>query len=100
MKFKSCGGVKTLRFFLESYSMKSTDALQVSFLSSLTIFNERTSLTIVNKESSLTIINKELWLMIINEGLSLTTVNKWSSLTIVNKTTIFIKTIVLKNYRN
>ena len=50
--------------------MISTDALQVGFLSSLTI---------------------------INEGLSLTIVNEGSSLTIVNETTNFIKTTIFKN---
>ena len=49
--------------------MISTDALQVGFLSSVTI---------------------------VNEGLSLTIDKKGSSLTIVNETTYFIKPIVLK----
>ena len=40
MKFNSCGGVKTPWYFLKNYSMISTDALQVGFLSSLTIINE------------------------------------------------------------
>ena len=53
--------------------MISTDALQVGFLSSLTIVNEGSLLTIVYEGSSLTII--------------------------VNETTSFIKTIVLKNDR-
>ena len=79
MKFNSCWEVKTPWYFLENYSMISTDALQVGFLSSLTIVNELLSLTIVN------------------EGPSLTIVNEGSSLTIVNETTNFIKTIVLKN---
>ena len=50
--------------------MISTDAIQVDFLSSLTIINE---------ESSLKIINKGSLLMIVSE------------------TTIFIKTTILKN---
>jgi len=78
MKFNSCGGVKTSCYFLENYSMISTDALQVGFLSSLMIINEGSSLTIVN------------------EGLSLTIVNEGSSLTIVNETTNFIKQSFLK----
>jgi len=85
--------------FLRNYSMKSTHALQDSFLSSLTIVNEGTLLTIVIEGSSLTIANEESSLTIVNEPnlrLSLTIVNEWSSLTIVNGTTIFIKTIVLK----
>ena len=79
MKFNSCGGDKTSL----NYSMISTDALQVGFLSLLTIVYEGSSLTIVNK------------------GLSLTIVNKGSSLTIVKEgsTTNFIKAIVLKNER-
>ena len=40
MKFKSCGGVKTPWYFLKIYSMISIDALQVGFLSLLTIVNE------------------------------------------------------------
>ena len=56
--------------FLENYSMISTYALHVGFLSSLTI---------------------------VNEGVVKTIVNEGSSSTIVIKTTIFIKTIVLKN---
>ena len=40
MKFNSCGGVKTSRYFLKNYSMISTYALQVGFLSLLTIVNE------------------------------------------------------------
>ena len=69
MKLKSCGGAKTSWYFLKNYLMIRTDAFQVGFLSSLTIFNKGSSLTIVNKGSLLTI---------------------------VNETTIFIKTIVLK----
>ena len=38
--------------------MISTDALQVGFLSSLTIVNEGSLLTIVNEGSSLTIVNE------------------------------------------
>ena len=52
--------------------MISTDALQVGFLSSLTIVKEGLSSTIVN------------------EGLSLTNVYEGSSLTIVNERTSFI----------
>ena len=37
------------QYFLKNYSMRSTDALQVGFLSSLTIINEGSSLTIVNE---------------------------------------------------
>ena len=55
--------------------MISTDALQVGFLSSLTIVNEG---------------------VVVNEGSSLTIVNEFPSLTIVNKTTNFIKTNFLK----
>ena len=66
--------------------MISTDALQVSFLSSLTIANEGTSLTIVNEGTSLTIFN---------EMSSLTIFIK----TIVNETTIVLKTNFCKNYR-
>ena len=40
MKFNSCGGVKTSWYFLKNYSMISADALQVGFLSFLTIVNE------------------------------------------------------------
>ena len=77
--------------------MISADALQVGFLSSLTI---------VNEGSSLRIVNEGLSLMIVNEGLSLTIVNKGSSLTMVMKvvnndrlkTTIF-KNELLKNNR-
>jgi len=65
--------------------MKSTDALQVGFLSLLTIINKGLSLMIVHEGASLTIVNKGLSLTIVNEGL-------W--LTIVNKTTSFIKMIV------
>ena len=57
MKFNSCGGVKTPWCFLENYSMISTDALQVGFLSSLTIVNEG---VVVNEGSSLTIVNKTI----------------------------------------
>ena len=85
MKFNSCGGVKTPRYFLKNYSMISTVAFQVGFLSSLTGVNEGSSLTMVNEGSSLKIVN---------EGPSLTIVNDGSSLTIVNETTNFVKTIV------
>ena len=67
--------------------MISTDALQVWFLSSLTIINEG---VIVNEGSSLTIVN---------EGSSLTIANEGLSLMIDNETTNFIKTSVLKNDR-
>ena len=40
MKLKICGGAKTSWYFHKNYSMISTDALPVSFLSSLTIVNE------------------------------------------------------------
>ena len=73
MKFHICGEVKTPWYFLKNYSMISTDALQVGFLSLLTIVNEGLSLTIVNEESSLKIVI---------EGSSLT--KRW---------------IFLKNYR-
>ena len=52
MKLISCGGAKTSWYFLKNYSMISTDAFQVGFLSSLTIVNEGLSLTIVNKTTS------------------------------------------------
>ena len=71
MKFNSCGGVKTPWYFLKNYSMVSTDALQVGFLSSLTIVNEGSSLTIVNETTNFI-------------------------KTIVLKTTIFKKTNILK----
>ena len=45
MKFKSCGGAKTYNIFIKNYSMISTDALKVGFLSSLTIVNEGKALT-------------------------------------------------------
>ena len=68
--------------------MISADDLQVGFLSSLTIVNKGSSLTIVNEGLLLTIVNKGSSFIIGNEGLLLT---------IVNKTTIFVKTILLKN---
>jgi len=40
MKFNSCGEVKTPWYFLKNYSIISTDALQVGFLSSLMIVNK------------------------------------------------------------
>ena len=49
MKLKSCGRAKTSWYFLKNYSMISTDALHVVFLSSLMIVNEGSSLTIVNE---------------------------------------------------
>ena len=78
LKLKSCGAANMFWYFLKSYSMISTDAHQVGFLSSSMIVNEGSSLTIVNKGSSLTIVNKG------------------AALTIVNETKNFIKTIVLK----
>ena len=39
MKFNSHGGLKTPWYFLKNYSNKGTDALQVGFLSSLSIVN-------------------------------------------------------------
>jgi len=50
MKLKSCGELK----FLENYSMISTYALHVVFLSSITIVNEDVVKTIVNEGLSLT----------------------------------------------
>ena len=47
--------------------MISTDALQVGFLSLLTIVNEESSLTIVNEGSSLTIVNEGLSLSYMQE---------------------------------
>ena len=70
--------------------MISTDALQVGFVSSLTIVKKGSSFTIVSVGLSLTIGNEGPSLMIVNEG---------PSLTIVNEMTNFIKTIVLKNDR-
>ena len=89
MKFNSCGGAKPSWYFLKNYSLISTDALEVGFLFSLTIINERLSLTIVNEGSSLTVVSEESSLTIVNEELSLTIGNETS----------FIKTIVLKNGR-
>jgi len=40
MKFNSCGGVKNPWYFHKNYSIISTDALQVGFLSLLTIVKE------------------------------------------------------------
>ena len=40
MKWKSCGGARTSWYFLKNSLMLSKDALQVGFLSSLTIVNE------------------------------------------------------------
>ena len=40
MKLNSCGVAKTTWYFLKNYSIISTGALQVGFLSSLTIVNE------------------------------------------------------------
>ena len=48
MKFNSCGELKLLDIFLKVKNYLSTYALQVSFLSSLTIVNEGSLLTIVN----------------------------------------------------
>ena len=52
MKFNSFVEVKTPWYFLENYSMISTDAHQVGFLSLLTIVNEGVSLTIVNETTN------------------------------------------------
>ena len=47
--------------FLENYSMKSTYALQVGFLSSLTIVNEGSSLMIINETTNFKIEKQGLW---------------------------------------
>ena len=67
----SCGEAKAPWYFHKNYSMISSDALQVGFLSLLTIVNEVSSLTIVNEGSALTILNEGSPLTIVNETKSL-----------------------------
>jgi len=50
IKLKICGGAKTSWYLVNSYSMISTDALQVCFLSSLTTVDKGSLLTIVKEE--------------------------------------------------
>ena len=57
MKLNNCGDLKLQLFSLKILNVKS-DALQVGFLSSLTIVNKGSSLTIINKGLSLKIVNK------------------------------------------
>ena len=78
MQVKSCGGAKTSWYFLWNYSMISTDALQVGFVSSPLFVNDRSRSVVVIEVSSLTIVY---------EGVSLT---------IVNETTNLIKTVVFE----
>ena len=70
MKLNSCGGAKASWYFLKNYSMVSTDALKVIFLSPLTIINEGSSLTIIKKDLLLTNVNEGLLLAIVNETTS------------------------------
>jgi len=51
MKLTVVGELQPL-YFIENYSMISTCAIQVGFLSLLTIVNEGSSLTIVNETTS------------------------------------------------
>ena len=51
MKLNSCGGSKTSWYFLKNYSLISTDAIQVGFLSSLTIVNEESYVVFITKRS-------------------------------------------------